>query len=202
MSKLKKNENGFSVVESLLILIIVGLIGFVGWYVWHSRAINASGSTTSTKTSSTSDTSAPYKACTLSKNATYNVLDGCQILGSTKVITIPGVKKDSGASDAEGSAIHTAMNTFCQSSSPSGTDINTGTGSFFREGDFAELSTGCKMGDDFSGYRVVLKKASGTWRVLTNSQMAFNCGDLDGQGIPSYFTICNAGNGIIRSPSK
>ncbi len=37
----KTNNNGFSAVEGLLILVIVGIAGFVGWFVWHSqRAIN------------------------------------------------------------------------------------------------------------------------------------------------------------------
>jgi hypothetical protein len=35
---MKKNENGFSVVEALLIVIIVGMLGGVGYYVWHSQA--------------------------------------------------------------------------------------------------------------------------------------------------------------------
>ncbi len=32
---MRKNENGFGVVEGLLVLAIVGLIGFVGWYVYQ-----------------------------------------------------------------------------------------------------------------------------------------------------------------------
>lgn len=34
---MKKNQQGFSVVESLLILVVVGIIGFVGWYVWQAK---------------------------------------------------------------------------------------------------------------------------------------------------------------------
>lgn len=34
---MKRNENGFSLIESLLVLIIIGLIAFVGWYVWQSK---------------------------------------------------------------------------------------------------------------------------------------------------------------------
>lgn len=37
MSKLKKNELGFSIVEGALVLVIVGLIGFVGLYVHQSK---------------------------------------------------------------------------------------------------------------------------------------------------------------------
>src|ERR1700739_3420446 len=33
---MKQNQNGFSALEGLLVLVIVGLIGFTGWYVYHS----------------------------------------------------------------------------------------------------------------------------------------------------------------------
>lgn len=33
---MKKNHEGFSALEGLLILIIVSILGFTGWYVWHS----------------------------------------------------------------------------------------------------------------------------------------------------------------------
>jgi hypothetical protein len=34
---MSKNQNGFSVIEGLLILVIVGILGGVGWYVWDSN---------------------------------------------------------------------------------------------------------------------------------------------------------------------
>jgi hypothetical protein len=36
-TRMKKNQEGFSVVEGLLIVVIVGMLGGVGWYVWHSQ---------------------------------------------------------------------------------------------------------------------------------------------------------------------
>lgn len=33
---MRKNQNGFSVLEGLLLIVILGLIGFVGWYVWRA----------------------------------------------------------------------------------------------------------------------------------------------------------------------
>jgi hypothetical protein len=36
MHKLHENDDGFSVVEILLVLIIIILIGFVGWFIYHS----------------------------------------------------------------------------------------------------------------------------------------------------------------------
>lgn len=35
--KLRTNQNGFSLVESLLVLIAVALVVFVGYYVWHTQ---------------------------------------------------------------------------------------------------------------------------------------------------------------------
>lgn len=34
---MKKNEKGFGLVETLLVLILITLVGFVGWSVWHSN---------------------------------------------------------------------------------------------------------------------------------------------------------------------
>ncbi|MDB5169987.1 MAG: hypothetical protein JWN82_383 [Candidatus Saccharibacteria bacterium] len=32
-----KNEDGFSPLHTLLVLVIVGIIGFTGWYVWNAN---------------------------------------------------------------------------------------------------------------------------------------------------------------------
>jgi hypothetical protein len=37
--KIHQHQQGFSVVEALLIFVIVGLVGFVGWFVWHSKQV-------------------------------------------------------------------------------------------------------------------------------------------------------------------
>jgi len=34
---MNKNQNGFSAIEGLLILVIIMIIGFTGWFVWHAR---------------------------------------------------------------------------------------------------------------------------------------------------------------------
>jgi type II secretory pathway component PulJ len=34
---MNKQQSGFAVVESLLILVIVAIIGGTGWFVWHSK---------------------------------------------------------------------------------------------------------------------------------------------------------------------
>jgi hypothetical protein len=37
MKKFNKNQSGFSVIETALILVILGMIGFVGWYVMNAQ---------------------------------------------------------------------------------------------------------------------------------------------------------------------
>ncbi len=55
MGKIRKNEEGFSVVEVVLVLVIVGLIGVVGWFVYnnHNKKTTPSVSTNTTTKSST-----------------------------------------------------------------------------------------------------------------------------------------------------
>lgn len=34
---MKRRQQGFSILEGLLILVIIGILGFTGWYVYHSQ---------------------------------------------------------------------------------------------------------------------------------------------------------------------
>jgi type II secretory pathway pseudopilin PulG len=52
----KKNENGFSIVEVLLVFVVVALIGFIGWYVWQTKS-NTDKNLTKSNTTSTSGAS-------------------------------------------------------------------------------------------------------------------------------------------------
>lgn len=59
--KLRKNEQGFSVVEVLLVLIFIAIVFFIGFYVAHAQkdktANTTNTTTTAQKTSSDSKTS-------------------------------------------------------------------------------------------------------------------------------------------------
>ncbi len=50
MSEIKKDERGFSPVETVLVIVIVAIIGFVGWFVYHAKqntdkSLNAANTT-------------------------------------------------------------------------------------------------------------------------------------------------------------
>jgi hypothetical protein len=57
---MKNNQNGFSVVDGLLILVILGILGFVGWYVWYNnrprehKTVNANASQQTVQATDTS----------------------------------------------------------------------------------------------------------------------------------------------------
>ncbi|MDQ3065156.1 MAG: hypothetical protein M3Q36_02700 [bacterium] len=50
MNKLFKHEDGFSLVEGVLILAVLTLFGFIGWRVYQSNKSVESDSTTSQQT--------------------------------------------------------------------------------------------------------------------------------------------------------
>jgi Tfp pilus assembly protein PilV len=64
---MKKNQNGFSAVEGLLIVIIVLLVGFIGYYVYHAQNNTNSLYDSSDKTSSSSATKSADKGVSLSR---------------------------------------------------------------------------------------------------------------------------------------
>jgi type II secretory pathway pseudopilin PulG len=34
---MKKTQSGFSIIETLLVVVILGMLGFTGWFVWHAK---------------------------------------------------------------------------------------------------------------------------------------------------------------------
>jgi prepilin-type N-terminal cleavage/methylation domain-containing protein len=55
MNKIKDNQKGFGLIESLLVILIIAVIGFGGYYVWHTQRTKTPTITTtiSTPTAST-----------------------------------------------------------------------------------------------------------------------------------------------------
>jgi predicted negative regulator of RcsB-dependent stress response len=86
MTNNQADENGFSAVESILVLVIVAAIGLLGWYVYHVRQntnglYNATNSTSpnfgSKKAIATGDTSNSALVSTL-QDATASANKGNQ----------------------------------------------------------------------------------------------------------------------------
>jgi len=60
---MKANQEGFSVVEIVLVLVVVGLIGAAGWFVWQSNNKTSNKSTDTIQSTSTkSETPTPETA--------------------------------------------------------------------------------------------------------------------------------------------
>lgn len=76
MSKLQKNESGFSAVEVVLVLVIVALIGTVGWLVYknHHKTTTAAITTTSATKPTTSTTTKTTTKTTTTTPSTTTVV--------------------------------------------------------------------------------------------------------------------------------
>src|SRR5437870_2879047 len=66
-----KNQKGFSLVESLLLLVLVGLIGFVGWYVWNTHNKTADTLNNADQANSSVANYSKKQAATTSSNDAY-----------------------------------------------------------------------------------------------------------------------------------
>jgi Flp pilus assembly protein TadG len=61
---MKKNENGFSLVEILLMLVVLGMVSFAGYFVWHTHHKNTTstaglGRQTNSSAAKSTDKTAP-----------------------------------------------------------------------------------------------------------------------------------------------
>jgi hypothetical protein len=67
---MKKTQEGFAIIESLLIILILVIIGFGGYYVWHTqqqtnKTLDQAANTSQKTASSTADSSAAQKYLTI-----------------------------------------------------------------------------------------------------------------------------------------
>lgn len=116
---MSKQQDGFSAVEGLLILIIAGLIGFTGWYVWHSTKKTDDTLSSADKTAQSSNsTSTPKKSPT-----TINYTDDSKTYTLTypKAWTVDGLKWNGGS----GHTIEAIQNSFVQLDPPNPSKISS-----------------------------------------------------------------------------
>lgn len=84
MSKLNRDQSGFSALEAILLCIIVGIVGFTGWYVWQAKQTasktldEASKSATANNDASKSDQAST--AIIFKNEASFQATDKQQIL--------------------------------------------------------------------------------------------------------------------------
>ena len=91
LSIMKKNSNGFTVIEGLLILFIVGIISGVGWYVWQAKEKSdksmdqaaATDLTTSSKNEASTDETANWKVLQSPDGFSIKLADGWNITDCT-----------------------------------------------------------------------------------------------------------------------
>lgn len=75
MKKIIKNQDGFGVVEIILVVMVLGLIGFVGYHAYSQRHKTNNAQTTSTVSTTTpKKTETPKPTTTVDPNAGYLVV--------------------------------------------------------------------------------------------------------------------------------
>lgn len=91
MKKIAIQEDGFGVIEVLLIVVAVALVGFIGWWVYQQRNTTPSTSATVTKTTvqktspplSSNETDSWLTFTSPTYNYTMRIPDGWKLLNDT-----------------------------------------------------------------------------------------------------------------------
>ncbi len=160
----KSNQNGFSHVESLLILIIVLIIGFIGYYVYTTK--QNTGKSLSANTSK----AVPKTSGTSTKTKAQNVIKIPEL--GVELINVPESIKDM---------------TF-EISKP-GTDQKYTAAALFTTPSLAKLDSRCSIGglDNFPGtynngtgdypFATFAKQFDSFWIASTHSSVP--CGEID-----------------------
>ncbi len=82
---MKKNENGFSTVEILLVLVLVGVIGFVAWFVGSQNKTSVQPTSTQTQSSSAESEKVELQKGTFGDKGDYGTF---QAEGYAKVLKV------------------------------------------------------------------------------------------------------------------
>jgi hypothetical protein len=96
---MKKNQNGFSAIECLLLIIVAAIIGGVGYYVYHAhhkpKSHGASTATTTSSPKAKSASQAPNPTAVLLKRTQYiDTYDSQQIGTNTNASTTKRIYAD------------------------------------------------------------------------------------------------------------
>jgi competence protein ComGC len=183
----KLNNKGFTLVESLLILIAITLIGFVGYYVWHTKNQADSNLTTSSST-------VPKRASKQSISKEQKYVQAIQEDGSIKTLAPSAIAE---TTDQRG--VLNALYERCRAAGANYVVVNHkvfnpgGPGLYIQNGGYAIINTSCndkaatsvdELGG--SGASTYLHKTSAyKWVVDAATQSQVMCSDVDHKGYPT-----------------
>jgi len=97
---MKNSQKGFSVVESLLLVVILAIIGLTFWYVWHSNGqVNkqynsvSNGTPISSKKKTSAQKAVPKAAPVISYTTTANT-NGASVQNDSDIDNLDGAQTD------------------------------------------------------------------------------------------------------------
>ncbi len=173
MLKLKNNDDGFSAVELVMVIVIVGLIGVVGWMVYknhHKAAPVAAVTVTKTVT----------KPATTTPTATVNGVVTYSSWSSTPTDIQKAVLV---AWDNSAPGYVTSPTSDCNQNSPS-QGVTVDKPIFTENGTFVIARAGC----DGGSVNLVVK-LNGTWKYISRTQFLLSCDDLTNNKVPTDLVI-------------
>lgn len=196
-----KKQTGFTIIETLLTLLVAAVIGFGGYYVWNTQQ-------KTDKTLNTSQSTEP-KADKKTAAAAKDPLIFQDSVGAAYEIAVLAK-----TADQKGQA--NAIDKKCQGDTKSAEAVGvTGTRELFTDANnyvvadnFAKINAGCydkKVGGAQwgGGANHFIQKKNGTWMLLVASQGVIGCDVLDGTGIPSSMvSACEQEDGTLRAPKQ
>src|ERR1019366_1040670 len=153
----KKNQNGFTLVEGLAIILVLAVVALGGVYVWHSKQAGKSQPNLTVTTQP-----APRFSQTDEKNASAAILTYCQQANPTFNTTeVKGLNLNNFSGHAATSILkdgYIMTDALCYDNSQS-------------------------SGSQGSSSQYLLKETNSKWTVIYGGQQAPACSEVDGKNI-------------------
>lgn len=156
-----KTQKGFTLVETLLVVLILAVVGFGGYYVWNNQTKKDNSASTGLNTSQS-------KPATKQPSLTSDT----ELIAS--VIANKCHEMDSSITASKVKAV--LLNNYTSSDS-----------SLLISGNYASAPGTCAEASDQAagGFADLLKKNDGKWSIVYQGQSEPDCNDFDNQGWPT-----------------